>query len=351
MKIAYVTGSRADFGRAYHLLKLIEKKFELQVIATGMHFLVKHGSTIKEVERCFSIYPVNVFADNQAHSFGHHVTGIADALAALAPDYVLLLGDRAEILASAIAAAHLGIPILHIGGGQSSGSLDNKFRDAITIFSDYHFVATKENCARVLALGADCTKTFIVGSPDLDVIRLKNFTPPEKVAQKYSISSPLLVAQMHPVTGESTNEVFMKFLMDALVQLRMETFITYPNTDAGGQDMVRVLETYRTYPFIHIYPNVPYEDYLGIMSMASAMVGNSSAGVIEAASFNLPVVNLGNRQKNRQRSLNVVDIRGDTTSSIVDAVRSALQRRGHYDNIYGDGKTSEKIMVILERVL
>ncbi|MCD6574541.1 UDP-N-acetylglucosamine 2-epimerase (hydrolyzing) [Candidatus Aerophobetes bacterium] len=371
-KILYITGSRADFGRAYYILKAIKDHpyFKLHIIATSMHLTPEFGYTIKEVEEKFHVderVDMLLCGDEgsaMAKSFGIGIVGITQSIEKIAPDLTLLLGDRGEMLAGAIACRHLNIPIAHIGGGYLSGSIDDYIRDAITVFSDFHFVASKRCFERVISIGADPLKTYIVGAPDLEAIRKKDFSEPGDVAQKLGIriSSPLILVSYHPVTEkieesednmETICESVVGFCEEVIGPERAQVIITYPNADAGGRRIIKVIRKYAKFPFVQIHRHIPYKLYLGLMNLASVMVGNSSAGLIEAASFGLPVVNIGERQKGRERAMNVIDVRCKK-EEIIEAIKRAvfdeefIERANSCVNPYGDGDTSGRIMRMLE---
>jgi GDP/UDP-N,N'-diacetylbacillosamine 2-epimerase (hydrolysing) len=362
-RIVYITGSKADFGRMYYTLKSIKEHpgLTLHIIATGMHLSREQGYTIQEVDREFRIDSkidmlLNSYSGGaMAKSLGIGVLGITQALEDIKPDIVLLLGDRGEMLAGAIASSHLNILTAHIGGGHVSGSIDDRIRDAISVLSDIHFVATKGNAERVMALGVDASKVYIVGAPDLDAITDKAFAPPDEVAKNFALdlSAPIILVSQHPVTTEAIEAgKQMRETMEAIIELGMPTIVTYPNSDAGGDQMLQVLEKYHSYPFVQIHRSIPYPLYLGLMNVAKVIVGNSSAGIIEAPSFGLPAVNIGTRQKDRERAENVIDV-GYDKEEIKAAIQKTLHDRRFMEkakrccNPYGDGKTSQRIVKIL----
>ncbi|MGZ7108986.1 MAG: UDP-N-acetylglucosamine 2-epimerase, partial [Methanobacterium sp.] len=174
INILYISGSRADYGRAYYTLKNINNdiRFNLVVLATCMHLSIESGYTVNEIKEEFEVKEVDMLLSNDskgamAKSMGIGLIGITQSIEDINPDLILLLGDRGEMLAGAIAGNHLGIPVAHIGGGHISGSVDDRIRDAITIFSDYHFVANKNGFERVVSIGAEPSNVYIVGAPDL----------------------------------------------------------------------------------------------------------------------------------------------------------------------------------------
>jgi len=366
-KIVYITGSRADFGRAYYILKAIQNNnfFELNIIATSMHLSLEFGYTVQEIERKFQIkdkIDTLLAGDSpgaMAKSLGIGIIGITQALERIKPDMIIVLGDRGEMLAGATAGSHLNMPVAHVGGGCISGSIDDKIRDAITIFSNIHFVANEKCKGRVISLGANPLKTYVVGAPDIEAIRKKDFPKAQEVALKFNIdlNKPLILVSYHPVTDEYEDiDSQIREVFESILEFKIQTIITYPNADAGGRRIIKVIEKYSKYPFIYIYKHISYKWYLGLMNVASVMVGNSSAGIFEAPSFGLPVVNIGTRQRSRERAENVIDV-GYSEEEIKSAIKKALydedfrEKAKNCINPYGDGQTSGRIVRILEEVL
>lgn len=369
-KIVYITGARSDFGRMKYILTAIENhpKFSLYLIVTGAHLSKEFGYTINEVKEKFPRTPIfiadSLFSNDtlgaMAKSLGIGVYAITQHLEVINPDGVIILGDRWESLAGAIAAKMLNIKTFHIGGGYRSGSIDDRIRDAITIFSDVHLVAN-ENCAkRVLSIGANPRDVYIVGAPDLEPIVRRNFTPKEKLIEKYKIrdNEPLILAVYHPNTDEyfSLEEQVIIFL-EALLETGFQTILVYPNADAGGRKIIELINRItKNSKKIKIFKNIKYEDFLGLMSIANVIVGNSSAGIIEAPSFGLPAVNIGSRQKNREKGENVIDV-GYDKDEIVRAILRAIEdkkfikRAKSAKNPYGDGTTSQRVIKVLEKYL
>ncbi|MBO8161755.1 MAG: UDP-N-acetylglucosamine 2-epimerase (hydrolyzing) [Thermosipho sp. (in: Bacteria)] len=369
-KIVYITGARSDFGRMKYILNAIENhpKFSLYLIVTGMHLSKEFGYTVNEIKEKFPKTPIFI-ADSllssdtlgaMAKSLGISVYAITQHLEIINPDAVIILGDRWESLAGAIAARMLNIKVFHIGGGYKSGSIDDRIRDAITVFSDVHLVANKNCAERVISIGANPRDVYVVGAPDLEAIVRKDFTQKEELIKKCNINEdePLILAIYHPDTNEyfSLENQVINFL-EAIIEVGFQTILIYPNADAGGRDIIELINRIvKNNKKIKIFTNIKYEDFLGLMNIANVIVGNSSAGIIEAPSFGLPAVNIGNRQKNRERGENVIDV-GYDKNEIVKAILKAItdiefiERAKSGKNPYGDGKTSKRVIEILEKYL
>ncbi len=369
MKIAVVTGSRSEYGLLRPILAEIVKhpKLKLSLIVTGMHLSKKFGYTITDIEKDgFKIdakIPISLNQDSvdaMAKSIGELTMKVVDVLRRINPDIVLLSGDRAEILAVAIAAVYMNIPIAHIHGGDKSmgGHLDDYVRHAIAKLSHIHFEATKKCAERIIRMGEEKERGYITGSPALDtVLRMK--LPGKKILSKkygFDPNKPLLLVVQNPVTTEvSKSGGQIKETMEALVRLKLPSVVIYPNSDAGARQMIDVIEKYRKYPFIKIYKSLPHENYLGLMGVAGVLLGNSTSGLIEAPSFHLPVVNIGSRQAGRERSANVADV-GYNREKIVKTVKRALYDKKFRDrvkkckNVYGDGTAAKKIVKVLSEI-
>jgi UDP-hydrolysing UDP-N-acetyl-D-glucosamine 2-epimerase len=366
-KVAVVTGTRAEYGILKPVLRAIKShpRLNLILIVTGMHLSKEFGYTIKEIIKDgFKIDAKVEMLHKEdtraamAKSIGKCIIKMTDVLEETKPDVLVLLGDRVEMLAGAVAAAYTGIPIAHLHGGETSGSIDDSVRHAITKLAHIHFPATRKSAERIIKMGEDPSRVFVVGAPALDTIINEKLPEPSEISKRYGIdlSKPLLLVLQHPVVTEyedAANQ--MKETLDAIVELKHQTILIYPNADAGGRNMIKVIKKYEKYPFIKSFKSLPYRDYLGLMKIAGVLIGNSSSGIIEAPSFHLPVVNIGTRQAGRERSTNVIDV-GYDKEEIINAVNKALydstfrKKVASCKNPYGDGKASQRIARILANI-
>jgi UDP-N-acetylglucosamine 2-epimerase (non-hydrolysing)/GDP/UDP-N,N'-diacetylbacillosamine 2-epimerase (hydrolysing) len=366
-KVAVVTGTRAEYGILKPVLRAIKShpRLNLILIVTGMHLSKEFGYTIKEIIKDgFKIdAKVEMLHKDDtraamAKSIGKCVIKMTEVLEKTKPDLLVLLGDRAEMLAGAVAASYMGIPIAHLHGGEVSGSIDDSIRHAITKLAHIHFPATQRSAERIIKMGEDPSRVFVVGAPALDTILNEKLPEPAELSRKYGVdlSKPILLVLQHSVVTECEDAADqIKETLEAIVELKHQTILIYPNADAGGRRMVKVIKKYEKYPFIKSFKSLPYKDYLGLMSVASVMIGNSSSGIIEAPSFHLPVVNIGSRQNGRERSTNVIDV-GYDRKKIIKAVEKALYDEEFRKNVrkcknpYGDGKAGERIAKILAEI-
>ena len=276
------------------------------------------------------------------------------------PDIILILGDRGEPFAAAIAGTYLNIPIAHIHGGEVSGSVDESVRHAISKLSHIHFPATQLSAERLIKMGEAKERIFITGAPGLDSILNMEFASKPELCFKLGLdpSEDIIVVIQHPVTTEyipGNAKKQMSSTLKAIQRLNKQTVIIYPNSDAGGREMISEIMKIESNPKIHVLKNLLSEDYRNLLKHSVLLIGNSSSGIIEAPSFNLPVINIGTRQARRERAGNVVDIEQDSEKIfhlankilVNEAYRKELQ---NVTNPYGDGTASKKIVKVLKEI-
>ena len=364
-KILYVSGTRADYGLMRSVLFRIHNhpRLELHIVATCMHLMPDFGNTVNEIHRdgfiCHSVNVTNTQDSKESMAFfiGAFIQEFIQRVGEIKPDFILVLGDRGEMLGAAIVGAYLGIPVVHLHGGEVTATVDEIVRHAITKLSHIHLPATKESAERIIRMGEDPKHVFVVGAPGLDQILEMKLIIPEELSRVYNLdlSSPVILVLQHPVTLEGEDPVFqIQQTLYAVNELQEQTIVIYPNADAGGRAMIEEIKKFEIYPNIQIYPSLTHRDFLSLLRIASALVGNSSSGIIEAPSFGVPVVNIGTRQKGRLRGENIIDC-GYSKDEITSALHFALyntefkKRVKKATNPYGDGKSSDRIVEILEK--
>ncbi|MFA6549190.1 MAG: UDP-N-acetylglucosamine 2-epimerase [Candidatus Margulisiibacteriota bacterium] len=371
-KIAIITGSRAEYGILLPVIEEIKRhpKLEPVLIVTGSHLSKYYGYTIKGIRKDQVKIGATVDMhltksddlEDMAVSFGYGVIGMAKALKKMQPSLVLVLGDRGESLAAAIAAAHMYIPIAHIHGGDTDygSNIDESIRPAITKFSHIHFPATQKSADRIIRLGEEPWRIHVVGSPSIDVIKNKILLSKNELFKKlgFDPKQPLILTLQHSLMLEKDQaESQITETMEALKRMHAQTVVIYPNADAGGKSMIKIIERYaQQFPsFIRVYKTLPRIEYLSILKYATAMLGNSSSGTIEAPSFNLPVVNPGLRESGREMSTNKIFVkhdRHDIYNGLIKAMfdKKFREKMKHCKNIYGDGKAAKRIADILSKI-
>ena len=366
-KISITTGTRAEYGILRPILQAISgSSLELYLIVTGTHLSKKHGMTINEIKNDgFKIFAKIDMLPKQDSTFfmakalGKGIIEFSKIFLNLKPDINLILGDRDEMLASAIAAYHMNIPNAHVhGGDKSQGGIDEYNRHAITKISNIHFAATKKSKDRIIRMGENPKYVFLTGSPAIDEILMNNITDKKTLERKYGIKftgNEILLIQ-HPVTTQvEQSEQQIKNTLKAIAKLKMTTIAIAPNSDAGNNKIFEQLHLFsKKYDFINMYSSIPRKDYLGMLENCSVLVGNSSSGLIEGSYFNIPVVNIGIRQKDRERGKNVIDVTNNTTNSIYSTILQALKMKKSKkflnEYIYGDGHAAEKIIRHLKNI-
>lgn len=365
-KILYISGTRADYGLMRQTLFCIRRhpELELEVVATGMHLMPEFGKTIDELRRDkFKIHKLEAIykydnRESMANFIGEFILRFTERIKKIKPNIILVLGDRAEMLAAAIVGVYLTIPVAHIHGGDVTSTIDEIARHAITKLSHIHLTATRRATERIIKMGEDPWRVHLVGAPGLDTILNEKLFSNDEIAKKYNLdlSKPILLVIQHPVTAELENaQQQMMETMETIKELNHQTIVIYPNADAGGRKVIKVIERYRKYPFIKIYKSIPYKDYLTLMKVASAMVGNSSSGIIESLAFHLPVVNIGTRQEGRERAGNIIDV-DYCKDKIKAAIKKAIYDKKFKEQVkncrspYGDGKASERITKVLSNI-
>ena len=366
-KIAVITTSRADYGHLYWPLKdlLAHPEVDVNLIALGPHLSPEFGHTVDEIERdgfriearieCLMSSDTDV---GMAKTIGIATLGLADALGRIRPDLLLLIADRYEMLAPASVALALRIPIAHIEGGEiSEGAIDDAVRNALTKMSHIHFTTTEEARLRVLAMGEEDWRVHRVGSPSLDHLhRQKLFTCEEiKEALGLSLNQPPIIVIYHPVTLSRDTTFEAGTLFAALEQLPQPLVFCYPNADAGSHHLIERIQSFcARRGHAHLFINLPHQKYLSLLKCAALMIGNSSSGIMETPSLALPTVNVGLRQKGRERARNVLDAAADTRD-ILEKVRLALspafsESLKGMTNPYGDGRAAGRITQVLTSV-
>lgn len=367
-KICVFTGSRAEYGLLMPLMDAIkkDKTMILQILVSGMHLAPEFGLTYREIEQDgFSInerVEMLVSSDTNegtAASIGLGITAIAAALARLFPDIIVVLGDRFEALACAVAATTMRVPVAHIHGGEvTEGTLDEAYRHSITKMSYFHFTSTEEYRKRVIQLGEHPDRVFSVGALGIDNIKKMRLLSKAVLEKSLGITFGRrnLMVTFHPATaeGNTARRQFLNLLasLDELSNTRI--IFTKANADAGGRVVNTLIDRYvaKNSSKAVAFTSLGQLRYLSLLRFVDAVVGNSSSGIIEAPSFRIGTINIGNRQKGRIRPPSVIDcsptkteIRHALDRLYSPAFRNAIKS---FDNPYGDGHAAEQIKRFLK---
>ena len=358
-RITYVTGTRADFGLIERTLQLIhcDPNLEVSICVTGMHLLSRYGSTVNDIEASGIPIRARVPVDLDgtggamiARAIGHVTIGITTALEADPPDLIMVLGDRGEMLAAAVAGLHLNVPVVHLHGGERSGTLDEPVRHAISKLAHYHFVATEGSRERLLHMGEQPNRVVVVGAPGLDgLAELVEMSRKQLFRrERFDAGRATALVVFHPVHQEAQDAgAQMIEVMEAVLSEGLQVLCLRPNADAGGAIIESALADYERHPDVRVRVHLPRNVYVSWMAAVDALIGNSSSGIIEAASLQVPVVNIGSRQMLRERNSNVVDVANER-AAIREGIRRALSLRGPWTNVYGDGHASGRIVAALK---
>ncbi|MFH2138224.1 MAG: UDP-N-acetylglucosamine 2-epimerase [Candidatus Omnitrophota bacterium] len=372
-KICIITTSRADYGILSRLMKEIQDDFDLklQVIVSGMHMEKKFGLTYSSIagdgftiDEKINMLMTADTAVGICTSIGTGFREFAKALQRLQPDIMVVLGDRYELLPAVVSALIARIPIAHIHGGETSqGAIDEAIRHSITKMSALHFPCAEEYKKRIIQLGENPKYVFNYGAPGLDAfLALQLFEKPQlEDALRFDLNGKLALATYHPATLDSKSPLSqIRSMLAAIKRIDIKVVFTMANADTGGNVVNTEIRNFcrlnrRQYRFC---PNLGQKLYFSCMKNFDVMVGNSSSGIIEAPLFKIPVVNVGDRQKGRLRSPNIIDV-SCTADAITHGLRRSLQHdfRKGLRNIkspylkYFDGKTSYRIKEKLKRVI
>ncbi len=370
MKFAIVTGTRAEYGILKPLLKSINctEGFRLQLIVTGTHLIKDMGFTIKDIKKdnyvitdTIEMYKENIKdARYYGNALARGIYGFTKTFVSLNPDWVIVYGDRLEMLAATLAAATLAIPIAHIYGGDKtdSGHIDESIRHSITRFANIHFTATKEHSDRLIKMGEEPWRIYKVGALSLDNIMKFRFKTREETLKELGLDykKKIMVCLFHPYNIEKLNAgKHMRLIMEALNNLNIQTVMIYPNNDAGNQEIIREIEKNRNKHYLTIFKNLPYPKFINLVKNSDALIGNSSSGIVETPSLKVAAINIGERNRFREKSENIIFV-DVNKKQIIHAIKKALfderfkKQVNSCKNRLGDGNTNKKIINVLKNL-
>ena len=366
-KILAITGIRSEYdimSSVYHSIST-HPALELRVVATGAHLSDAYGYTVEEIRNDGFLIAEEIESLINADSPSSRVKGLAIQLQGLVqtvvremPDILLVLGDREESITTALVGAYMNIPVAHLcGGDRVIGNVDDQVRHAVTKLSHIHFTTNQESADRILKMGEQQFRVFNVGNPGLDRLLSVPILSCDELSELLDFNltpkEPLLLVIQHVISTEIDYAYDqMNETLKAVSELGIKTILSYPNSDAGGQQMIRAIQNYSDLTNLFISKNIPRIVFVNLLRRASCLLGNSSAGILEAPLLKLPVVNVGNRQKGRLHSQNVSFV-PHNSSAIVSAVRRAIYDTNYKETVskcsnpYGDGHSSARIADVL----
>jgi UDP-hydrolysing UDP-N-acetyl-D-glucosamine 2-epimerase len=367
-RIGVVTAARSDYGHLASVLGEIRAApdLELLLFVAGSHLAPRFGETVRLVEAdgwaIAERVDMGIESDTPeavARAIGAGVTGLAGALARQRPDILVVLGDRFEMLAGAAAALPMLVPVAHIHGGElTEGAIDEQIRHAITKLAHLHFPAAEVNAARLRQMGEEPWRIHCCGAPGLDRFRTMTFLSREALGERLGLAlrRPTLLVTLHPATLEiADTAAHAHELLAALAGVDADMVLTYPGAEATSDQIVERLAAFAAErKHVRLLPTLSDAVYVSLLREADAMVGNSSSGIVEAPSFELPAVNVGDRQAGRLRAPNVIDVE-PARAAIAAGIRRALDPsfRGSLRglaNPYGDGRAAPRIVRVLREV-
>jgi GDP/UDP-N,N'-diacetylbacillosamine 2-epimerase (hydrolysing) len=365
VKLLFFTGSRSEWGYIRPILHLCKKKkIPYKICCTNMHLLKRFGSSIDEIKKdgfqvedeiYMSLDGYNSYT--MTKSLGILMSSFTDVIHRIKPDWLILAGDRGETLAASIVGAYTNTPIAHIQAGEVSGNIDGMARHAIGKFVNLHLASNDDACKRLIKLGEERFRVKNVGAPQLDEFSDKNLNKIDTnfLKKKYSLSDfkSYILVVFHPVTEDLKN--LRKQITTTIRYLKKSNYkkvIILPNNDAGSDIVKDVIYNYRDSNDI-IFDNLPRYEYLAFLKNCKFLVGNSSSGIIEAASFKKPVINIGRRQNKRLKTFNVISINKVTDKKLDEQIKKITSKKfqaklNKVKNPYGDGKSAKRIIDLLQ---
>jgi UDP-N-acetylglucosamine 2-epimerase (non-hydrolysing)/GDP/UDP-N,N'-diacetylbacillosamine 2-epimerase (hydrolysing) len=365
-KILVTLESRATYGYSKNVMLAMREypELELVTLVTGMHLVPELGNTIDlirddgfPITATVPMHGADVSRGAWSRALGQGIDGFAKVFEELQPDIILLSGDRIETFGCCVAAAYMGIPIAHIQAGDKSGHIDDSARHAIGKFTHIHLASCEDSANRLRRMGEQEFRIHNVGAPQLDNIADKDYSADsvEVNAELLDLSKPYILVVQHPVMAEVNDAgEQIKATLEACLKFNIPVYVIYPNSDLGYKETIKGIEDIKSSNF-KILQNVEREAYLKLLANCVALVGNSSSGILEAPSFRIPVVNIGNRQRGRPQAENLINC-GYLVHEISSAIDKALNdveyraRAARAVNPYGDGHSAPRICEVLRDV-
>lgn len=351
-RLLVVTGTRADFGKQKGLMKAIEdaEDFSLQVVVTGMHLIERYGETVQEVlDQGFTEVhqlPNQIPGEPMDLVLANTIAGFGRLVHERPPDAIIVHGDRIEALAGAIVGAVRNIRVIHLEGGELSGTIDGSLRHAITKLAHVHLVANEAAEGRLVAMGESPESVLHVGSLEVDALLDGEAPSLEWVASHYSLpEGPLGVAILHSVTTEpGRSRVTADALVDAMLSVELPFVVIDPNNDEGTSDIRHAYERLAGHPRIRRLPSMRFEAFVMLLKNCAVIVGNSSSGVREAPVFGTQSINIGSRQRGRAQAPTIQNVPPDAGEIAAAIERAVREGRGPSTTSFGDGGSLERMM-------
>ena len=358
-KIIFITGTRADYGKIKNLIKIlsIQKNFDVHIFITGMHLLKKYGSTkniiIKENQKKTKIflYQNQSYEDKLDIILSKTINGFSKYLKKKNPDMVVIHGDRVETLAAAISSSFNNFLTCHIEGGEQTGTIDEHIRHSVTKLAHIHLVSNLNAKKNLLRMGENPKNVFIVGSPEVDLMKSKFLPTIKKVKKRYEIDfENYAILIFHPVT---TNLKILKneisTILKVLTKLNKKTVVILPNNDPGSHLIFEIYGTYKNNKNFKFIESMRFEYFLTLLKNSSLIIGNSSSGVREAPYYGIPAINVGTRQINRVNTKNILNIISVTEKKLEKNILKISGKKLKKIKLFGNGDSTQKILRLLKK--
>ena len=353
-KILFITGTRADYGKMKPLMLALknDSKFELFVFVCGMHLSETFGRTYEEIlkdnyKNVYVAFGLTLF-QNTSINLGNTIAHLSGYVDQIDPDMIVVHGDRFEAMAGAMVGAIKNKIVAHIEGGEISGTIDESIRHAISKFAHVHFVSTDRAKQRLIQMGEESNRIYVIGSPDIDIMLSKNLPSLEETKKRYEINfDSYSILMYHPVTTEyNSNNEKIKIIVDAIIESQKDYVVIKPNNDLGFEI---ILNEYKRLEKDHqrfrIFPSIRFEYFLTLLKNANFIIGNSSAGIRESGVYGIPTIDIGSRQRNRGGVLNIQHVEEN-----IEEILKAIKNVDYYRVkvlAFGKGKSKEKFLKII----
>jgi UDP-N-acetylglucosamine 2-epimerase (hydrolysing) len=356
-KILFLTGTRADFGKIKSLISILEQQseFEVFVAVTGMHLQKEYGYTLLEIQRCgyknIYTFPNHTHETTMDLTLAKTIEGLSTYVKTVAPDLILVHGDRLETLAGAIVGSLNNILVAHIEGGEISGTVDELIRHSVSKLSHIHFVSNTEAAKRLQQMGEIKESIFTIGSPDIDVMFSDKLPHLAVAKEHYQIDFDLFgIVMFHPVTTEigSMDEYASNFV-DALLVDTHNYVVVFPNNDLGSKTILKAYERLKDNPRFRVFPSLRFEYFLTLLKNCEFIIGNSSAGIREAPYYGIPIINIGTRQQNRAVHADIINVDYDkkNISKALETIDSHQVQQTDAD--FGQGNSAQLFLECLQK--
>ena len=374
-KIIGITGCRSEYDIIYSVLKEMQKdeSFDVSLIVCGAHLSGNFGYTVSEIEKDGFLIAdrIHNLVDSdlevgKAKGAGLLMVGLSDSLDRLNPDYVMVVGDREEAVVTGVVCTYLGIPLIHLCGGDSTspkaGDVDEPIRHATSKLANLHFVMNEEHRERLLKMGEEPWRIYSTGNAALDRYNKVESMDKKEILKYFKFNNerdlekPLVLVIQHVISGEAADGARqIENTLEATTRLECNCIINYPNSDMGSREMISVIKNYRKLPNVRVTRNIPREEFVNLLRNIDLLVGNSSMALLEGSFLRIPAINVGERNRNRMNGGNVVFVEADT-SKIEEMARKILFDKEFSDTlkeceqVYGDGKAAKKIVDFVKRL-